>query len=83
MPQEIEHWSLTTLREHVVETGAKILSREVTFQMAEVSLPRHRCSRKSWDGLAAMKLIFLGTGSAFTLEYYQSNMLIEALERRR
>ncbi len=29
-----------------------------------------------------MKLIFLGTGSAFTLEYYQSNMLIEAPEGR-
>ncbi len=29
-----------------------------------------------------MKLIFLGTGSAFTLEYYHSNMLIEAPEGR-
>ncbi len=49
MPQEIEHWSLITLRENVVEIGANILSRgrEVTFQMAEVPLPRHRCSRKS------------------------------------
>ena len=49
MPQEIEHWSLTTLRENVVEIGAMILSRgrEVTFQMAEVPLPRLRCSRKS------------------------------------
>ncbi len=27
-----------------------------------------------------MKLIFLGTGSAFTLEHYQSNMLVEAPE---
>ncbi len=29
-----------------------------------------------------MRLIFLGTGSAFTLEYYQSNMLVEAAEGR-
>ena len=34
------------------------------------------------DGLAAMKLIMLGTGSAFTLENYQSNMLVEAPEGR-
>ena len=27
-----------------------------------------------------MRLIFLGTGSAFTLENYQSNMLVEAQE---
>ena len=29
-----------------------------------------------------MKLIFLGAGSAFTLDYYQSNMLVEAGEKR-
>ena len=41
MPQEIEHRSLTNLRENVVEIGAKILSRgrEVTFQMAEIPPP--------------------------------------------
>ena len=29
-----------------------------------------------------MKLVFLGTGSAFTLEYFQSNMLVEEGEER-
>ena len=33
-------------------------------------------------GGVAVRLIFLGTGSAFTLEYYQSNMLVEADEQR-
>ena len=29
-----------------------------------------------------MKLIFLGTGSAFTLDNYQSNILVDAPEGR-
>ena len=33
-------------------------------------------------GGVSVKLIVLGTGSAFTLEYYQSNMLIEGAEGR-
>ena len=42
MPQEIEHWSLTTLREKLVKIGAKIASRGryVTFRMAEVAVPK-------------------------------------------
>ena len=40
-PKEVEHWSLTTLREKLVKIGAKIVShgRYVTFQMAEVAVP--------------------------------------------
>jgi hypothetical protein len=36
------HWSLTSLREKLVKIGAKIVahSRYVTFQMAEVAVPR-------------------------------------------
>ncbi len=42
LPKEVEHWSLTTLREKLVKIGAKMLrhGRYVTFQMAEVAVPR-------------------------------------------
>jgi hypothetical protein len=42
LPKEIEHWSLTTLREKLVMIGAKVVSRSryVTFQLAEVAVPR-------------------------------------------
>jgi hypothetical protein len=38
----VEHWSLTTLREKLVKIGAKVVrhSRYVTFQLAEVAVPR-------------------------------------------
>ncbi len=44
VPKEVEHWSLTKLREKVVTVGAKIVShgRDVTFQLAEVAVPRER-----------------------------------------
>ena len=42
LPKEVEHWSLTTLREKLVKIGAKIVrhGRYVTFQLAEVAIPR-------------------------------------------
>jgi hypothetical protein len=42
LPKEVEHWSLTTLREKLVTIGAKMVShgRYVTFQLAEVAVPR-------------------------------------------
>ena len=42
LPKEVEHWSLTTLREKLVKIGAKVVrhGRYVTFQMAEVAVPR-------------------------------------------
>ncbi len=42
-PREVEHWSLTTLREKLVKIGAKVVShgRYVTFQLAEVAVPRN------------------------------------------
>ena len=41
-PKEVGLWSLTTLREKLVKIGAKIAryGRYVTFQMAEVAVPR-------------------------------------------
>ena len=41
-PREVEHWSLTTLREKLVKIGAKVVvhGRYVTFRLAEVAVPR-------------------------------------------
>ncbi|MFL5536721.1 MAG: IS1380 family transposase [Gemmatimonadales bacterium] len=43
LPDEIERWSLTTLREKVVKIGAKVIAhaRYTVFQMAEVAVPCH------------------------------------------
>ncbi len=42
LPREVEHWSLTTLREKLVKIGAKVVrhGRHVTFQLAEVAVSR-------------------------------------------
>jgi hypothetical protein len=42
LPVEVEKWSMTTLRDRLVKIGAKIVrhSRSITFQMAEVMVPR-------------------------------------------
>jgi hypothetical protein len=42
LPRGVRHWSLTTHREKLIKIGAKIVShaRYVTFQMAEVAIPR-------------------------------------------
>ena len=42
LPDEVEHWSLTTLREKLIKIGAKVVrhGRYITFQMAEVAIPR-------------------------------------------
>ena len=43
LPEEVEHWSLTTLREKLVKIGAKVVNhgRYVTFQLFEVAVPRN------------------------------------------
>jgi len=42
LPDEMESWSLTTIREKVVKIGAKVIThaRYAVFQMAEVAVPR-------------------------------------------
>ena len=42
LPKEVEHWSLTTLREKLIKIGAKVVlhGRYVTFQLAEVAVPK-------------------------------------------
>ncbi len=41
LPEEVAHWSLTTLREKLVKIGTKVVrhGRYVTFQLAEVAMP--------------------------------------------
>jgi DDE family transposase len=42
LPETVERWSLTTLRERMVKIGAKVVAhaRSTVFQMAEVAVPR-------------------------------------------
>jgi hypothetical protein len=42
LPDAVEQWSLTSLREKLIKIGAKIVrhGRYVTFQLAEVAVPR-------------------------------------------
>ena len=42
LPDGVSHWSLTTLREKLIKIGAKVVKhgRYITFQMAEVAVPR-------------------------------------------
>lgn len=42
LPEEMESWSLTTIREKVVKIGAKVIAhaRYAVFQMAEAAVPR-------------------------------------------
>jgi hypothetical protein len=42
LPKAVEQWSLTSLRERLIKIGARIVThgRYVTFQMAEVAVPR-------------------------------------------
>ena len=41
LPKEVEHWSLTTLREKLVKIGAKVVAhgRYLNFQLVEVAVP--------------------------------------------
>ncbi len=42
LPDEVEHWSMTTLRDKLIKIGAKVVrhGRYITFQLAEVAIPR-------------------------------------------
>src|SRR5439155_16662691 len=42
MPEAVEQWSLTSLKEKLIKIGAKVVShgRYVVFQLAEVAVPR-------------------------------------------
>ena len=42
LPRKINHGTLTTLREKLIQIGAKVIrhARYITFQLAEVAVPR-------------------------------------------
>ncbi len=60
LPQEVAHWSLTTLREKQVKIGANVVGhgRTVTFQLAEVAVKRTLFAEtlRLIDGLRAAPL---------------------------
>ncbi len=60
-PREVEQGSLTTLREKLVKIGAKVVNhgRCVTFQLAEVAVPRPIGTSRAGT-LLADKLILCG-----------------------
>ncbi|MBN1490013.1 MAG: IS1380 family transposase [Phycisphaerae bacterium] len=47
LPRSVKHWSLTTLRERLIKIGAKVVrhAKYVTFQLAEVAVPRDLFAR--------------------------------------
>jgi Transposase DDE domain group 1 len=42
LPQEVQHWSLASIRDRLLKTGAKLVrhARYDVFQMAEIAVPR-------------------------------------------
>ena len=47
LPKPIQGWTLTTLREKLIKIGAKVVAhaKYVTFQLAEVAVPRKLFAR--------------------------------------
>jgi hypothetical protein len=47
LPKPIQGWTLTTLREKLIKIGAKVVAhaKYVTFQLAEVAVPRELFAR--------------------------------------
>ena len=47
LPRPVRTWTLTTLRETLIKIGAKVVAhaKYVTFQLAEVAVPRKRFAR--------------------------------------
>jgi hypothetical protein len=61
LPDEMERWSLLSVREKVVKIGAKVVAHacSTVFQMAEVALPRHLFRRvlKMIDSLPSRQMV--------------------------
>jgi hypothetical protein len=53
LPKDVEHWSLTTIREKLVKIGAEVVAHgcDVTFQMVEVAVSGGRKILNLIDGL--------------------------------
>ncbi len=61
LPEAVEHWSLTTLREKLIKIGAKVVrhGRYITFQRAEVAISRSLFAHilRLIDGLRPARLL--------------------------
>ena len=46
LPGKVKHWMLSSLREKLIKIGAKVIhhAKYITFQMAEVAIPRDNVS---------------------------------------
>jgi hypothetical protein len=57
LPQAVQQWSLTMLREKLIKIGARIVrgARYVMFQRAEVAIPR-TLFRTTWPRIARLKI---------------------------
>ena len=62
LPRKVSHWTLTTLRDKLIKIGAKVIrhAKYVTFQMAEVAIPRELFA-SILDKIAQLRLL-PGTG---------------------
>ncbi len=68
LPQEVERWWLITLREKLIKIGAKVVrhGRYVTFQLAEVAVPRElqrleaRIALEAGLGLLRLRQVQIG-----------------------
>jgi len=58
LPRPVKHGSLTTLREKLIKIGGKVAhhARYVTFQMAEVAVPR-QLFRAILDRIRRLRLL--------------------------
>ena len=56
LPEEVNHWSMTTLRDRLVKIGARIVrhGRSITFQIAEVMVSRG-LFRQILDAIAGLR----------------------------
>jgi hypothetical protein len=63
LPRSVRHWTLTTLREKLIKIGAKVVrhSRQVVFQMAEVSVPKE-LFRAILEGIGRLRLAVASSG---------------------
>ena len=66
MPKTVERWSMTSLREKLIKIGAKVVShgRYVTFQLAEVAVPRQTVRRNPVADRPAARTACAGMTSA-------------------
>jgi hypothetical protein len=63
LPKSVKKWSLRTLHEKLIKIGAKVVrhSRYVTFQMAEVAVPR-ALFREILDRIRQLRFLAISVG---------------------